>query len=55
MQFLKFDPPDFFESTKSLEVEEWLKTMELIFEVMRVIDEEKMILALFKLNSKDKH
>ncbi|GFY84460.1 hypothetical protein Acr_03g0012340 [Actinidia rufa] len=52
MQFLKFDPPDFFGSTKPLEAEEWLKRMESIFDVMRVTDEEKMILAPFKLKGK---
>ncbi|XP_057505361.1 uncharacterized protein LOC130788623 [Actinidia eriantha] len=55
MQFLKFDPPDFFGSNKPLEAEEWLKRMESIFDVMRVTDEEKMILAPFRLKGEARH
>ncbi|XP_057497349.1 uncharacterized protein LOC130782069 [Actinidia eriantha] len=48
-QFMKLNPPEFMGATDPLVAEEWLKKLDAIFEVMEVIDEQKLTLATFML------
>ena len=43
-------PPSFEGSTKSINVEEWLPTIEIILEFMELNDEEKIIYVAYMLN-----
>ena len=47
--FMKLNPPEFVGATDPLVVEEWLKKLDAIFEVLEVTDEQKLILATFML------
>ncbi|XP_057461053.1 uncharacterized protein LOC130751444 [Actinidia eriantha] len=46
-QFMKLNPPEFMGATDPLVAEEWLKKLDIIFEVMEVTDEQKLLLATF--------
>ena len=46
---MKLNPPEFVGATDPLVVEEWLKKLDTIFEVMEVTDEQKLTLAIFML------
>ncbi|XP_057515024.1 uncharacterized protein LOC130796681 [Actinidia eriantha] len=48
-QFMKLNPPEFMGATDPLVAEEWLKKLDAIFEVMEVVDEQKLTLATFIL------
>ena len=46
---MKLNPPKFVGATDPLVVEEWLKKLDVIFEVMEVTEEHKLTLASFML------
>ena len=48
-QFMKLNPPEFVGATDPLIAEEWVKKLNAIFEVMGVIEEQKLSLATFML------
>ena len=46
---MKLNPLEFVRATNPLVAEEWLKKLDAIFEVMEVIEEQKLSLATFML------
>ena len=48
-QFMKLNPHEFVGVIDPLVAEEWLKKLDAIFEVMEVIEEQKLSLATFML------
>ncbi|XP_058217324.1 uncharacterized protein LOC131328394 [Rhododendron vialii] len=49
---MKLQPPTFSGGMEPFEAEEWLKRMESIFDVMSVLDDQKVVLAPFMLKDK---
>ena len=54
-KFLKLNPPEYLGSIEPTEAEMWVRDLETIFAVMKVLDNQKVNLVVFKLKGEAKY
>lgn len=54
-KFLKLNPPEYSGSVETAEAEMWVRDLETIFAVMKVLDNQKVNLAVFRLKVEAKY